>query len=203
MPVQTSLSRRATRLSGLRLVLNSFDKVPSAARETEDLFAENRDSLVRYLRHHLSDFAVAEDIAQESFIRFFQARSQGEDVTQPRAWLFRVAHNLLVDYGRKKKPELLDADGWLRVERQIGGTTEGMEARAEVLSLPWHKLTRLEFQCLQLRSEGLKFREVGEVLDLSISTVASYIARALKKLQEEVEPSNRASPQHRRTSPTR
>jgi RNA polymerase sigma-70 factor (ECF subfamily) len=170
---------------GSRLVLNGFEPEHSAARETEDLFAENRDSLVRYLRHHLSDFAVAEDIAQESFIRFFQARTQGEDISQPRAWLFRVAHNLLVDFGRKKKPDLLDSEGWLRVERQIGGTTDGMEARAEVLGLPWHKLTRLELQCLQLRSEGLKFREVGEVLDISISTVASYVARATKKLQEE------------------
>ncbi len=96
---------------GSGLVLNSFDTGHGAARETEELFAENRDSLVRYLRHHLSDFAVAEDIAQESFIRFFQARTQGEDVTQPRAWLFRVAHNLLIDFGRKKKPDLLDSDG--------------------------------------------------------------------------------------------
>lgn len=182
--------------------MNSFGK-PSAARETEDLFAENRDSLVRYLRHQLGDYAVAEDIAQESFIRFFQARSQGEDVVQPRAWLFRVAHNLLIDYGRKKKPELLDADGWLRVERQIGGGSAGsMEARAEVLALPWHKLTSVEFQCLQLRAEGLKFREIGEVLDLTISTVASYVARALKKLQE-VETKSSATPEHRRTSPTR
>jgi RNA polymerase sigma-70 factor, ECF subfamily len=174
--------------------LNSFGTEPSAARETEDLFAENRDSLVRYLRHQLGDYAVAEDIAQESFIRFFQARSQGEDVLQPRAWLFRVAHNLLIDYGRKKKPELLDADGWLRVG--------SMEARAEVLALPWHKLTNLEFQCLQLRSEGLKFREVGEVLDLTISTVASYVARALKKLQE-TETKDSAASEHRRTSPSR
>ena len=187
---------------GRGLFLNSFDK-PSAARETEDLFAENRDSLVRYLRHQLGDYSVAEDIAQESFIRFFQARSQGEDVLQPRAWLFRVAHNLLIDYGRKKKPELLDADGWLRVERQVGGGSVGsMEARAEVLALPWHKLTNVEFQCLQLRAEGLKFREVGEVLDLTISTVASYVARALKKLQQ-AETKDSAASEHRRTSPSR
>ena len=183
--------------------MSSFGTGPSAARETEDLFAENRDSLVRYLRHQLGDYAVAEDIAQESFIRFFQARSQGEDVLQPRAWLFRVAHNLLIDYGRKKKPELLDADGWLRVERQVGGGSVGsIEARAEVLALPWHKLTSLEFQCLQLRSEGLKFREVGEVLDLTISTVASYVARALKKLQE-TDTKDSAASEHRRTSPSR
>ena len=185
---------------GSGLVLNSFDTGHGAARETEELFAENRDSLVRYLRHHLSDFAVAEDIAQESFIRFFQARTQGEDVSQPRAWLFRVAHNLLVDFGRKKKPDLLDSDGWLRVERRIGGSTDGMEARAEVLGLPWHKLTRLELQCLQLRSEGLKFREVSEVLDISISTVASYVARALKKLQEGEKRDVEAS-EHGRTTP--
>ena len=164
--------------------MGDFGNKPDAAWETEELFAGNRDGLMRYLRRHLDDLSVAEDIAQESFIRFFQARSQDEDIEQPRAWLYRVAHNLLVDYGRKKRPDLLDDDGWLKIEGESASTTHGIEARVEIATLPWHKLTAAETECLRLRSEGLKFREVGEVLGLSISTVTSYIARAVKKLQD-------------------
>lgn len=179
--------------------MKSFGEEGGAAWETEGLFAENREGLMRYLRHHLDDLSTAEDIAQESFIRFFQARSQGEEIAQPRAWLFRVAHNLVVDYGRKKRPDLLDADGWLRIERRTSSSSDSLEARAHVSQLPWDKLTRLELECLRLRAEGLKFREVGEVLGLSISTVTSYIARAVKKLKT-AGPGEREAPQHGRTA---
>ncbi len=172
-----------------------------AAEETEELFARARSPLIRYLRHHLDDASAAEDIAQESYIRFYQARSNGEEIGNPKAWLFRVAHNLLVDFGRKKRPDLLDEDGWLRVEGRLQRSTGGIEARVEIASLPWHKLTAAEMECLRLRSEGLKFREVAEVLDLSISTVASYVARAVKKLKDT--DSDRESPKHGRTAATR
>ena len=182
--------------------MGDFGKQPDAAWETEELFAGNRDGLMRYLRRHLDDLSVAEDIAQESFIRFFQARSQGEAIDQPRAWLYRVAHNLLVDYSRKKRPDLLDDDGWLKIEGESASTTHGMEARVEIATLPWHRLTSAEMECLRLRSEGLKFREVGEVLGLSISTVTSYIARAVKKLQD-ADSGERGAPQPGRTTASR
>lgn len=156
----------------------------SAAWETEELFAENRDSLMRYLRRRLDDLTAAEDLLQESFIRFFQARQRGEAIDQPRAWLFRVAHNLVIDYGRRKHPDLLDDEDWLKLEGRFEDSQRVLEARALLARLPWEKLTRLELECLRLRSEGLRFREVAEALDLSISTVASYIARAVRKLQE-------------------
>ena len=182
--------------------MGNFGKQADAAWETEELFAENRDGVMRYLRRHLDDISAAEDIAQESFIRFFQARSQGEAIDQPRAWLYRVAHNLLVDYGRKKRPDLLDEDGWLRLEGGASDSVQGIEARAEIATLPWHKLTNAEMQCLRLRSEGLKFREIGEVLGLSISTVTSYIARAVHKLQTN-DSGERGAPQPGRTTASR
>ncbi|MBI1356497.1 MAG: sigma-70 family RNA polymerase sigma factor [Acidobacteria bacterium] len=180
--------------------MSGFGHNSGAAWETEELFAEHRDSLMRYLRRHLDDQSVAEDILQECFIRFFQTRSRGEEIDQPRAWLFRVSHNLLIDHGRKSRPDLLDEEGWERLEGQMAGGNQGLEARLQLSSLPWDRLTELELECLRLRSEGLKFREVGEVLGLTISTVASYIARAVKKLQE---PEKREAPERGRTATTR
>jgi RNA polymerase sigma factor (sigma-70 family) len=98
----------------------------------------------------------------------------------------------MVDYGRKKRPDLLDDDGWSRVEGQLAGSAAAAESRIEIASLAWERLTATELECLRLRSEGLKFREIGEVLGLTISTVASYVARAIKKLQHAPEPQARA-----------
>ena len=167
--------------------MRALGNANSAARETEDLFGECRESVLRYIRYHLDDRSEAEDIAQESFARFYQARSRKEEILQPKAWLFRVAHNLLVDLGRKKKPELLDEQGWLAVEGRMLVEPAGLDRAAEVARLPWHRLTAMESECLRLRVEGLKLREIGEVLDVSISTVVSYISRALTKLRPAAE----------------
>jgi RNA polymerase sigma-70 factor (ECF subfamily) len=196
IPHDTSSFIRASRREvGL---VNGFDQPNTAAWETEELFSECRDSLIRYLRYHLDDLSEAEDIAQESFIRFFHARHRNEPIVQPRAWLFRVAHNLLIDQGRKKRPELLDEDGWARVENRFFSGTGALEAQAQLSRLPWQRLTPMEMGCLRLRAEGLKFREIGEVLNLSISTVVSYISRGISKLRPVVA-KNVETPQHGRT----
>lgn len=182
--------------SGALCVLNGEHE--SAVRETESVFAEYRDSLIRYLRYHMDDSSEAEDIAQETFVRFYQLRIRDEEILQPRAWLFRVAHNLLVDRGRKKKPELLDDEAWMSMERRLVSPSAPPDAKVYVSQLPWHRLSPMELECLRLRTEGLKLREIGEVLDLAISTVVSYLARATKKLGA-VEVSENSASQHGRT----
>ena len=154
------------------------------AWETEELFVEHRASLMRYLRYRLGDFATAEDIAQECFIRFFQARCKQEVIEQPKAWLFRVAHNLVIDHGRTKKLDLVGDDEWRLIEAGLAAQDMESEYRLRISSLPWHTLTSTEMECLRLRAEGLKFREIAAVLDITISTAASYVARAVNKLRE-------------------
>jgi DNA-binding CsgD family transcriptional regulator len=56
----------------------------------------------------------------------------------------------------------------------------------------------MEVECMRLRTEGLKLREIGEVLDLAISSVVSYLARATKKLGA-VEVGENSASQHGRT----
>lgn len=180
--------------------MRAFGKSNSAACETEQLFDQHRDSLLRYLRYHLDDRSEAEDIAQESFVRFYQARKEKEEILQPRAWLFRVAHNLLIDLRRKRKPELLDEQGWLAIEAGFVEEPTRMDAEVQLSKLPWHRLSPMELECLRLRTEGLKYREIGEVLDLSISTVVSYISRALAKLRPAREEEFAISSDDRRTA---
>jgi DNA-binding CsgD family transcriptional regulator len=82
---------------------------------------------------------------------------------------------------------LLDEDGWARIENRFLSSTDALEAKAQLSRLPWRRLTPMELGCLRLRAEGLKFREIGEILGLSISTVVSYISRGIHKLRPAVE----------------
>lgn len=166
--------------------------IEQAAWETEQLFAEHSANLMRYVRSGVRNVTDIEDIAQETFVRYFQARCNAESIENPKGWLYRVGRRLALDQAKKSKPVLLDEAGWRAVEAEhLHAAAEGPGDRSlQSSDLAWHLLSDSERECLLLRAEGLTFREVAEVLDVSISTVASYVARAIKKLRQAVtEPS--------------
>jgi RNA polymerase sigma-70 factor (ECF subfamily) len=180
------------------------DAITQAAWETEQLFQEHSSNLMRYLRSGGRNTNDLEDLAQETFIRFFRARCNGESIQNPKGWLYCVGRRLAIDRARKAKPVLLDDAGWRSVEAYHAYRPE-LDADERSLwssTLPWHTLSPMEKECLLLRAEGLTFREVAEVLDVSISTAASYVARAIKKFRRAV-PKSSETPKHRRTTPLR
>lgn len=63
-----------------------------------------RDELTGWLLKRLGRHAVAEDLAQEAMMRLWAAQREGQEITQPRSWLYRVAGNLAVDYVRRQLP---------------------------------------------------------------------------------------------------
>jgi len=70
------------------------------------LFAEHRESIFGYLRRHVPshDWHLAEDLTEETFIRALERGETFRDRGAPvRAWLFKIAHNLLIDYIRTRK----------------------------------------------------------------------------------------------------
>ena len=180
------------------------DAISQAAWETEELYHKHASNLMRYLRSGGPRTNDLEDLAQETFIRYFRARCNGETIQNPKGWLYRVGRHLAIDRAKKSKPVLLDDAGWRSVEADfaVHPVQEEDERSLRSSKLPWHTLSPLEKQCLLLRAEGLTFREVAEVLDVSISTVASYVARAIKKFRRAV-PRSDETPRHGRTTPLR
>lgn len=180
------------------------EAIKQAAWETEQLFTEHSSSLIGYLRSGVRNVTDIEDIAQETFVRYFQARSNGESIDNPKGWLYRVGRRLALDHAKKSKPVLLDDAGWSKVEAQNAyrPPPDSLDRSLRSPNLPWHLLTEVEKECLLLRAEGLTFREIAEVLDVSISTVASYVARAIRKLRQVVAKPIE-TPDHRRTTALR
>lgn len=169
---------------------------PEPERDVRELFLELRAPLCRYLISLRLQRAEAEDVAQESFVRLCEQDGEwrAENV---RAWIFRVAHNLAQDEHRRQKrrpmEELVDGDIPPNVQRAahwMGHPSPEerlLEREREArLKTALARLPQELRQCLHLRAEGLRYREIGDVLGVGTSTVAEWVHKGLKKLEQEL-----------------
>lgn len=139
----------------------------------------------RHLFLLLRDTQECEDITQEVFLRLFQQLRAGETVREPRAWILKVARNLAFDRLRSRPNEPIVEGEWAAMPPEVEQrllANEKHKRMMEALST----LSPQEKQSLELRSEGLKYREIAAVLDVSISTVQTAIERALRKLSRRI-----------------
>ena len=151
------------------------------------LFDLHRDGVHRYVRAlGIADRDV-EDLVQDVFLALFHHVARGRPRTNLRGWIFRVAHNLALKHLiREARRRRVRAD--LASQRVVAPapTPEDCYAnrqRQVRLAAAINALPARERRCLQLRAEGLRYREIARVLGLSLGTVANTMARALARLR--------------------
>lgn len=156
---------------------------PAAAKQIATaLFEQQQLSVCRYLVSLGLRPQVASEIAQESFLRLYRhLRSKGRSENL-RGWVFRVAHNLAMN-------ELAGAGTAesMPFESEVdpGGDPEQALLRKERmrrLQAAIRTLPRRQQECLHLRAEGLRYREIAQVLGIGISSVAESLQRAMEAL---------------------
>jgi len=141
------------------------------------------DRLYRFLYHLTHDRHTAEDLAQDTFLKAFAGLKKFQAGTNFGAWLFRIAHNNFANQyrtaGRRREP-LPDN----LPDPQRGPLDQA--ASAEALQGVMRAINRLptEFRAaLLLRVEqGLSFREIAEVLELTEETARWRVFKARQKL---------------------
>lgn len=150
-------------------------------------------SLSRYLAFLGLDGETAREVVQESFLKLHEHLLAGGDRSNLRAWLFRVAHNLgrnAQTAFRASKTDALPDDA---AERLLAANSANAEEeilnreRAARLRSAMEDLSGAQKICLVLRAQGLKYREIAEVLNLSVSTVGENVQRGLARLKEMVD----------------
>lgn len=156
------------------LVLEQYDAEASA--------------ITRYVIFLGVESETAREIVQESFLKLHQHLQSGGDRSNLRAWLYRVSHNLarnsqaafhtrnvyplplsgpeFADRANSPEDALLETERLDRLRRGIATLSDSAR------------------ECLMLRSQGLKYREIAEILNLSVSTVGEHIGRGLEQLKE-------------------
>jgi RNA polymerase sigma factor (sigma-70 family) len=145
--------------------------------------------LRRHARRVMRDHADAEDVAQESWARVAAAAANGGPIANVRAYLFRVARNLVIDHHRHEKarpdapmpPDMLAeiADPRANAEAQLITRDELRRMDAIIAAMP--AKARRVF-CLS-RVEGLSFAEIGRRTGVSRQTVHDHMTRALLAIQ--------------------
>ena len=173
------------------------DRTPGGMTLSEKvhaLFEQFRGPLFRYLLRKTRDAGQAEDLAQETFVRLFRHLRDDRALDNPKAWLFTVANNLAIDANRDGQHfKDLDENTWKTMEERASSSEADPEKlmlqreRLDRLHVAVLNLTPLQRECLHLRAEGLRYREVASLLELSLSTVMDAVRRATLKLAREFE----------------
>lgn len=155
-------------------------------RAVSQLYGAMRAPVCRYVRSTVRDAAAAEDITQETFLRLYRHAREGHRVREVRSWVFRVAHNLAIDRMRAASHLPLDDDAAERFPAPaLNAEQEMLAAERRVgLAAAIESLSPRERHCIELRAEGLVYREIAEVLGIRISSVVTFLARAIRKLAE-------------------
>ena len=156
--------------------------------ELEQVYAETRDTICSYLLYLGVPSSQAQEVTQEVYLRLHQTMKRGVTVDNMRAWLFRVAHNLgLKVRSRERAFRSVSAD-WDRFEN-VSSTHEAVlikRERNKQVAAALETLLPQQRHCLYLRSEGLRYREIAEVMGISLSTVNEFLRRAIVRLAEAV-----------------
>jgi RNA polymerase sigma-70 factor (ECF subfamily) len=155
-------------------------------------FEQWRDPVHRYVVAAFGDPAAAEDITQEAFLQLYRCLHGGQSIANVRAWVFRTAHNLASNRLRSEQfIELFDETGWEDLRQTLKDSAFNPEQRLlelekfNRLRVAIGRLTQAERQCLHLRTKGLRYREIAEILGLGTSTIAETLYRVLDKLTTE------------------
>ncbi|PYU26162.1 MAG: hypothetical protein DMG32_10350 [Acidobacteria bacterium] len=155
--------------------------------EATTLYRELRKPLLRYLICLGLSADEAQDVFQDAFLSLQRHLTSGGSQKNIRSWLFRVAHN-----AARNRQNRYDRRFAAPLEEGLDSALD--EATPEQVVLQKEKFRRLrkairlltetERECLLLRSRGLRYREIAEVLDLPTSTVGDTVDRAIRKLAE-------------------
>src|SRR5713226_8539851 len=155
-------------------------------------FEQWRDPVNRYVVAAFGDPVEAEEITQEAFLQLYSRLHSGQPVTNVRAWVFRAAHSLALNRMRTQQfIELLDDEGWDELRQTLVDASANPEQRLlqlekfNRLRVAIARLNPSERQCLHLRTKGLRYREIAEILGLGTSTIAETLYRVLDKLTTE------------------
>ena len=154
--------------------------------DLSQVYSEHYRSLVRFLYRRSGDQALAEDLAQEAFVRAIEHQPE-----QPKAWLFQVAANLMRDDFRRRavRRRHLELVGSERGAVPTGASESTPPdlalQRSEAAGLVRAALDELapnDRDGLLLREEGLSYDEIAEVIGLSKGSVGTTLSRARSRL---------------------
>jgi RNA polymerase sigma-70 factor (ECF subfamily) len=158
--------------------------------EVIPLFEQFRASLLRYSLSFGVSVHDGEEIVQETFLALFRHLQLGRSRSNLRGWIFRVTHNLALKrrLADRRMRDLRDMfkdiaeqqfDSRPNPEEMFSSAQRQRRLLAVVQALPEECRN-----CLFLRAEGLRYREIARVLGISLGSVSILLTRSLERLEQ-------------------
>lgn len=176
----------------------------------EQSFRQNERVLIQWLIKKLGDAESAHDVAQSAFVNIWQY-SQGNEIDNPKALIFKTAANLALNELRRRKrffrrnvltSELVEI-GPLRNKPSLDPTPEeetSLRQEAKVLLAAIDQLPQKPRDAYKLhRYEGMSYKQIAEKQNVSVSSVEKYMIEALSILRKVILPDVADKPKKLRT----
>ena len=157
-----------------------------------ELYDELRPSLFGYLVCLGLMPQEAEDIIQDAFVQLFRELRSGGGIRNPRSWVFRVARNLSLNLQKRERRLVSVSDEHPMASMTLTQTVAGPDEvyvhkeRLRLLSAAIARLPERQRECLHLRAEGLRYREIAEVIGMTTSAVSESLKRAVIRLMDDL-----------------
>jgi len=153
-----------------------------------ELIQENQSALLRYAGRLLSNYTIAQDLVQEAFIRCIKNPPQYGSARQKTAWMYRVTHNICIDYLKRenRRSEIYDQTEKPQATEHPVETVRNteywnqMDHMLNELSDNQRSVVILFFQ------ENKSYKDIAAATGLSLSNVGMLLHRGLKKLKSVV-----------------
>ncbi|MBT9332343.1 RNA polymerase sigma factor [Paracidobacterium acidisoli] len=153
------------------------------------MFDAYRNRLFRYVVSFGLTTQDSEDVIQEVFLLLFRHLQMDRSRHNLRGWIFRVGHNLALKRRiNNRRPENMTSNDELTLiaypdpdpdpEQRVA-----FRQRQNHLLAIVHAMPEQDERCLRLRAEGLKYREIAEVLGISLGSVSIALTRAMARLR--------------------
>jgi RNA polymerase sigma-70 factor (ECF subfamily) len=162
---------------------------PAVESRVLTVFDECALPLRRYVASFNLGATMTEDIFQDVFLALFRHLSLGRPETNLKGWVFQVAHNLALKQRQRAARRLHVEGSWdataadrIRDEELNPEERCASDQRQRHLASVLRRLPERDRQCVYLRAEGLRYRDIAKVLGISLGSVAKSMVRAVTSL---------------------
>ncbi|MDI6733455.1 MAG: RNA polymerase sigma factor [Planctomycetota bacterium] len=175
---------------GDTILMLAFQKGDKKAFDT--LFYKYQQTVVNVITRYVGNKSLAEDLAQDVFLRIYQARNKYQPIAPFKHYLFTCVHNLCVNEIRDatchktKTLDFNDKFGWADDGEPVGESQEKMEIKLEVKSAIEDLPPQQRMAIILEKYENLSYEEIANVMKQSVSAVKSTLWRARQTLKEKL-----------------
>nr|WP_320120419.1 RNA polymerase sigma-70 factor [uncultured Marinifilum sp.] len=161
-----------------------FSRIKSGdAKAFEELFNQLYPSMCVLAREYVKDDGVAEDIAQESFIKLWNSREKYDSISSLKSFLYVMVKNMSLNHLRRDKLGNQYTDSLIKEDFLNFNNHIVEEETYRILQQAIEKLPKQSAKVMMLSLQGLQNQEIADRLEVSVNTVKTLKYNSLKTLR--------------------